>query len=216
MNMIVIGCGRMGEQLCRILAEDGHQVTAIDASLRNLENLKTNFKGRLVRGIGFDRKVLLEAGIEQADALAATSSSDNLNVVSARIAREFFRVPRVVARLYDPRRAEIYQRLGLMTISATTWGAERMRELLTHSGLNPVHSYGSGEVSLLSVEIPPRLVGRAVKLLIIPGEVSVNAITRQGKAFIPLGGTEFHAGDIIHLAVDAKALERLPALLGEE
>jgi len=123
-------------------------------------------------------------------------------------------VPRVVARLYDPRRAEIYQRLGLVTISSTTWGAQRIRELLTHSELDPVFTFGSGEVSLLSIEILPQLVGRQVRHLTIPGEMQVLAITRQGQAFIPLTGTEMQAGDTIHLAILASSMDRFKDLIG--
>ena len=215
MNIIVMGCGRMGEQLSRILAEDNHAVTVIDPNIKNLENLGPSFKGRKIRGVGFDRDILLAAGIETSDAFAATSSSDNVNVVAARIAREFFHVPKVVARLYDPRRAEIYQRLGLLTISATTWGAERIWELLTYADMDPIHSYGGGEVSVVNIEVPPGLAGRQVRHIIVPGEVTINAITRQGQAFIPLSGAELKSGDILHLSVDAGAIERLRALFGD-
>jgi trk system potassium uptake protein TrkA len=189
-------------------------VTVIDRDAQALERLGKDFKGRKVKGIGFDRNVLVEAGIEEADAFAATSSSDNANIVAARIARHVFCVPRVVARLYDPRRAEIYQRLGLMTISSTTWGAERIRELLTHSDLDPALAFGSGEVNLLNIEVPSALVGRMVRDLTVPGEINVPAITRQGHAFIPYGGTEFRSGDLLHLIVLSSAMERFKELFG--
>ncbi|MCL5996501.1 MAG: TrkA family potassium uptake protein, partial [Chloroflexi bacterium] len=160
MKAIIMGCGRVGEQVSRILDAEGHTVTVIDYSGDALARLGPDFKGRKVKGVGFDRNVLLEAGIEQADAFATTSSSDNANIVAARIARNIFQVPRVIARLYDPRRAEIYQRLGLLTISSTTWGAQRIYELLTHDNLDPVMSFGSGEVKLLCLEVPPQLEGR--------------------------------------------------------
>jgi len=214
MNVIIMGCGRVGAQLAQLMSEEGHQVTVIDPDPQALARLGENFKGKKVRGIGFDRDVLLAAGIEGADAFAATSSSDNANIISARIARNIFRVPRVVTRLYDPRRAEIYQRLGLVTISSTTWGAQRIRELLTHSELDPVFTFGSGEVSLLSFETPPQLVGRQVRHLTIVGEMQVLAITRQGQAFIPLTGTEMQAGDTIHLAILASSMDRFKDLIG--
>ena len=214
MKIIIMGCGRVGEQLARLMVGDGHAVAVIDYDPAALARLGENFRGQKVKGIGFDRDVLVRAGIEQADAFAAASASDNANVVAARIARQIFHVPRVVARLYDPRRAEIYQRLGLLTISSTTWGAERIRELLTHSELDPVLTFGSGDVSLLSIEAPVLLVGRMVKHLSIPGEVQVFAITRQGQAFIPLSGTEFQAGDTIHLAILASSMDRFKDLLG--
>ena len=215
MRVIIMGCGRVGEQVARLMADEGHDVVVIDCSGEALERLGPHFKGRKVKGVGFDRDILIQAGIEQADAFAAASSSDNANILAARIARNIFRVPVVVARLYDPRRAEIYRRLGLLTISSTNWGAERIRELILHADLDPRMTFGSGEVSVLSIETPPQLVGRNVKNLTVTGEVSVAAITRQGKAFIPTFGTEFRAGDMIHLVVMADAMDRFKTLLGE-
>ena len=214
MKIIIMGCGRVGEQVSRILANEGHHITVIDKEAEPLARLGIDFKGRKVKGIGFDRNVLVEAGIETAEAFAATSSSDNANIIAARIARNIFRVPRVVARLYDPRRAEIYRRLGLVTISSTTWGAERIRKLITYTDLDAVLTFGSGEVSLVSLETPPVLVGRSARHLNLPGEISVVAITRDRAALIPTSGTEFQTGDTIHLAVLATAMERLQALLG--
>lgn len=214
MKVIVMGCGRVGEQVSLIMANEGHQVVVIDYDADALERLGPGFRGRKVKGVGFDKDVLIEAGIEDADAFAATSSSDTANIIAARIARNIYHVPRVVARLFDPRKAEIYQRLGLMTISSTTWGAERIHELLIHTALDPVHSFGNGEVHLLEIETPPHLVGRMVKNLSIAGEISVSAITRQGIAFIPLLGTELRAQDRLHLVVLASAMDRLEELLG--
>ena len=214
MKVIIVGCGRVGEQLARLMAEDDHQVSVVDKDPRVRDRLGQSFSGSFYLGIGFDREVLIKAGIQEADALAATTSSDNANIVAARIARHVFRVPKVIARLYDPRRAEIYQRLGLLTINSTGWAAERIRELITHSDMDPVLNFGSGEVSLLSIETPPLLIGKPARHLIIPGEISVTAITRQGNAFIPVSGSEFAKGDIIHLAVNAQAVERLQQLLG--
>lgn len=214
MKIIVMGCGRVGEQVARLMSVEGHAVIVIDYDARALDRLGTEFRGKKVKGVGFDRDVLIEAGIEQADAFAATSSSDNANILSARIARNLFHVPRVVARLYDPRRAEIYRRLGLLTISSTTWGAERIRELLSHSDLDPVMTFGSGEVCILSIGTPTQLVGQLVKQLVVPGEITVSAITRKGHGFIPMGGTEILHGDLIHICVMAASMERLKYLLG--
>jgi trk system potassium uptake protein TrkA len=215
MNVIIMGCGRVGEQLARLMADEGHAVTVIDYALEAFERLGPDFKGRLVLGVGFDRDILIKAGIEQAEAFAATSSSDNANIIAAQIARRIFRVPRVVARVYNPRQVEIYQRLGLVTISSTTWGAERIHELLTHSDLDAVMSFGSGEVSLVAIEAPPRLVGRVAKDITVAGEISVVAVVREGKALLPTLGTEFRARDVVHLAVLASAMERVEALLGQ-
>jgi trk system potassium uptake protein len=214
MQVIVMGCGRVGEQLARLMSGEGHEVAVIDYSAESLARLGPDFKGRRVRGVGFDRGVLLRAGIESADGFAATSSSDNVNAVAARIARSLFHVPRVVARLFDPERAEVYKRLGLATISSTTWGAERIRELLTHADLDAVRSFGAGEVQMLEVEVPPHLVGRSVRDLSVPGEVSVIAVTREGKALLPMMGTSFRADDMVHLAVLSDAMARVETLLG--
>jgi len=213
MRVIVMGCGRVGEQISRLMAAEGHAVAVIDQNAEALARLGSDFSGQRVLGLGFDRRVLLEAGIEQAEAFAATSSSDNANIVAARLARNVFHVPRVVARLFDPQRAEIYRRLGLVTISSTTWGAERIHELLTHGDLDPVHSFGNGEVCLLSVDVPVHLVGRTVANLVIQGEIIVAAITRDGGALIPTLGTQFRGSDVLHLVVLASAMERLEGLL---
>jgi trk system potassium uptake protein TrkA len=213
MRVVIMGCGRVGEQLAQLMSEEGHDVVVIDYDEVALARLGPDFKGRRVKGVGFDRDVLLRAGIEEADGFAAMSSSDNANVVAARIARIIFHVPRVVARLFEPERAEVYRRLGLVTISSTTWGAERTRELLTHAELDAVRSFGAGEVQLLEIEVPPRLVGHSVRDLSVPGEVTVITITRDGKALLPVSGTAFRSGDVIHLAVLANALDRVERLL---
>jgi trk system potassium uptake protein TrkA len=134
--------------------------------------------------------------------------------VAARIAHNLFRVPRVLARLYDPRRAEIYERLGIVTISSTTWGAERIYELLTHRDIDTLMSFGHGEVTLVVLEIPPHVVGRMVNQVVIPGEVDVVAITRDGVAFLPTLGTEFKSGDAVHFAIHARAMSQFERLMG--
>lgn len=216
MKVIIMGCGRIGEQVCRSMADEGHQVVVIDKSAEALKRLGANFKGRKVLGIGFDRDVLLEAGIETADAFAATSASDNANILAARIARLVFKVPQVVARLYDPRRAEIYSRLGLQTISSTELGAERICEMLSHAELDPIKTFGGGEVALYNLPTPTNMIGLMVKHLNVPGEIDVVAVTRQGKAFIPFSGTELRAGDLIHVVVLSTSLERFKQMIGLE
>ncbi len=213
MKVIIMGCGRVGELVSRLMADEGHDVAVIDYDAAALDRLGLHFRGRKVLGVGFDQEVLLEAGIEQADAFAATTSSDSANIVAARAARTIFQVPKVVARVYDPQRAEIYRRFGLVTISSAAWGAERIHELLIHTDLDPVMSFGSGEVSLITLEAP-QLVGRMVSHISVPGEIRVVAITRQGQAFIPTRGAEFRQGDAIHFVVLASSMERLETMLG--
>lgn len=213
MRVIIMGCGRVGEQLSLLMAGEGHDVTVIDQDPVALDRLPRNFPGQKITGVGFDREVLVSAGIEQAEGFSSTSSSDNANIVAARIARNVFQVPRVVARLHDPRRAEIYRRLGLLTISSTTWGARRISELMTHSDLAPVLSFGSGEVSLLDVELPPSFAGRTVRDLTVAGEIIVASVTREGHALMPTLGFELAHKDTLHLVVLSSAMSRLEALL---
>lgn len=214
MRTIIMGCGRIGEQLAHLLVDDEHQVVVVDEDQETLARLGSNFRGEVVRGVGFDRDVLLKAGIEHAEAFAATSRSDNANIIAARIARNIFRVPRVVARIQDPRKVEIYHRLGLITISPANWGARRICELLTHTDLAPMLTLGNGEVSLMAVDVSLRLAGHLVRDLSVPGEISVMAITRDDTAFIPTTGTELAAGDVLHLVVLSSSMQRLESLLG--
>jgi len=213
MRIIVIGCGRMGAGLAQTLNRRGHAVTVVDHDPAAFGRLVASFKGQTVIGVGFDRDVLLEAGIERADGLAAVTASDEVNVVTARLASQVFRVPKVVARLYDPLKAEIYRRLGLQTIATTSWGVHRIAELLTFSQLNTVLSLGSGEVDIVDAEVSSILVGRMVNELAIPGEVHVAAISRDGRTFLPTLGTVFQKGDLIHLVVSAVSADRLKTLL---
>jgi trk system potassium uptake protein TrkA len=214
MKVIIMGCGKVGTQVSRRMAAEGHEVTVIDPDPAALARLGPEFKGRRLTGVGFDQKVLLDAGIERAEAFAATSASDTANIVAARIARTIYHVPRVVCRLYDPRRAEIYKRLGLVTISVTTWGSQRIYELLSHAELDTLLSFGQGQVALVEAEVPSQLVGRSVSHVSVPGEIIVVAITRQGEAFLPILGSEFRQGDLVQFAVHASAMERLESLLG--
>ena len=216
MKVIVMGCGRVGGQVSLLLTNQGHDVTVIDHDSNAASRLGPDFKGKVVHGIGFDRRVLLEANVETAEAFVAASSSDNANIIAARIARNIFHVPRVVARLYDPLRAEIYQRLGLFTISTTNWGAERIFEVVTHTDLDVAYTFGHGEVSMVVIEAPLQLAGRTVQHLSVAGEIVVVSITRAGQAFIPALGSEFREGDRIHLAVLPTAMERLEQMMGLE
>jgi len=212
MRIIIIGCGRMGAGLAQTLGRRGHTVTVVDRDSATFEQLGPSFNGQTVVGVGFDREVLLQAGIERADGLAAVTASDETNLVAARLARLVFRVPRAVARLYDPRKAEIYRRLGVQTISTTAWGIHRIAELLGYSAFDALASLGSGAVDLVEVVVPQLLVGRSVDEMTIPGEVHIVAISRAGTTFLPTLGTRFQDGDLVHLSVLATSIERLRAL----
>ncbi|GEM82029.1 potassium channel family protein [Meiothermus hypogaeus] len=212
MNFIVVGCGRMGSGLAQALDQRGHQVTVIDRDGTALNALGPTFKGHRVVGVAFDRAILEQAQIQRADGLAAVTNSDETNIVTARVARSLFRVPRVVARVYDPRKAEVYRRLGLETISTTAWGIGRITELLTYTHLDVLHSLGE-QVDLVQAEVPPTLAGRPVSELAIPGEVQVVTLEREGRTLLPLAGMVLKAGDRLRLAVFTPSADRLRALL---
>jgi trk system potassium uptake protein TrkA len=212
-KIIVIGCGRLGSGLAQALSLQGHTLVAVDIDPAAFDRLGPGFKGRTLVGAGLDRETLLKAGIERADGLAAVTASDEVNLVAARMASRFFKVPRVVARVFDPRKAEIYRRLGLQTITPVAWGINRMAELLAFVPLQPTLSLGRGEVDLVETEVPPLLVGRAVKEITVSGEVHVVAISRGSRTFLPTLGTVFQTGDWLHLAVMATSADRLKTLL---
>jgi len=214
MRILIIGCGRVGAGLAKTLLGRGHSVTVVDKDPLAFEKLGDKFKGQTIVGIGFDRDVLLKAGIERVDGVAAVTSSDEANVVASRIARDIFRVPRVVARLYDVRQAEIYKRLGIQTIAPTGWGINRIADLLLYSPLEIVFTLGSGEVELVEAEVPSLLVGRTVRDLTVSGEIHVVSITHDNKTFLPTPGTFFRENDLLHLAVLATSTNRLKELLG--
>jgi len=212
MKIIVVGCGQMGSALAQTLSLRGHTLTVIDKEVAAFERLGPAFKGQTVVGIAFDRAVLLEAGIERADGLASVTHSDEANIVVARLARELFRVPRVVARVVEPHKAEIYRRLGLQTISTTIWGVNRIANQLSYAEGNVLLDLWS-EVELVEVEILPNLAGRTVANLTIPGELHVVAVSRGGKTFLPSGGTAFQSGDLAYCALLAASADRLKRLL---
>lgn len=214
MRIIIVGCGRMGASLAKTLALRGHNVTVVDTDPTAFEHLDVTLHCTTVVGVGFDRDVLLQAGIKHADGLAAVTASDETNVVAARVANQVFHVPRVVARLYDPGKADIYRRLGLQTIAPVTWGINRIADLLCYSQFDPILSLGS-DVDIVEIDVPPQLVGRTVKDLTIPTEVHIVAISRGGKTFLPASGTAFQSGDMVHLAVLAASADRLKAMLGQ-
>ena len=215
MKSIIVGCGRVGAGLAQSLGQRGHVVIVVDQEAAAFERLGTHFTGQTVLGAGLDRDVLLQAGIERVDGLAAVTGSDDTNVVLARLARQAFRVPRVVARLHDPRQAEVYHQLGIQTITPLTWGIQRLSELLCYTHISTTLSLGSGEVDLVEVELPYLLAGRTVNELTLLGEIHVAAISREGRTFLPTLGTVFREGDLVHVVVQGSSAARLTALLGE-
>ncbi|MGE3537513.1 MAG: TrkA family potassium uptake protein [Candidatus Tectimicrobiota bacterium] len=213
MQFIVIGCGRVGTGLTRDLTQRGHDVTVVDKDPAAFTRLGSRGTVQRVTGTCFDREVLGQAGIGHADGLAAVTGSDETNLVVARLARLVFRVPRVVARLYEPRKAEVYRQLGVETITPLVWGIQRLAELLCYSRLHTVLSLGSGAVDLVEVELPVLLVGRTVSEVTLSGEIQVAAISRGGRTWLPTLGTVLQEGDVLHLVVLATSMERLKTLL---
>ena len=213
MRAIVVGCGRVGSLLTRLLEQDGHQVVVVDRDPDAFRRLYPQFRGRTVTGIGFDRDTLREAGIERTDAFAAVTSGDNSNFVAATVASDTFRVPTVVARIYDPQREQIYRRLGIHTISSTSWGANKIKRLLVHADLYERAELGNGEVEILELHISAVNAGRAVRDVALAGEALIFAIVRAGRAFVPMPGMVLEEGDIVHLSVDRSAIDRIQGLL---
>lgn len=201
MKVIVIGCGRSGSGLAVDLKIKGNDVVVVDKDPLAFERLGRGYDFPTIVGIGFDRDILIQAGIESSDALAAVMGSDEANVVAARIARQIFQVPKVVARVNDPRKADIYRRLGIPTISPVAIASARMSELLAASGLATLTRLGGGQVSIVELEATSLLASKPVSVLDIPGKVRVVSLTRKGVSTLPAAGTILEFGDIIHVAV---------------
>ncbi len=214
MRMIIVGCGRNGSGLAEVLSKMGHTVTVIDSSASAFKALGPVFRGETVEGVGFDRDVLLKAKIDRTDALAAFTASDESNAVIARISTEIYHVPKVVARLYNREKAEIYRRLGVQTLSSTTWGIKRAADMLCYSPLNTVFNLGNGDVELVEIEVPLLMVGYHIRDLTVPGEVHVVAIMRGNKTFLPTTGTVLEKDDMLYIAAAAASSGRLKKLFG--
>lgn len=205
----------MGRGLALRLCRQGHDVTVVDRDREELEELGEEFSGRRVVGVGFDRAVLSEAGVERASAVIACTSSDEANIVIARVARGTYRVPRVIARLYDISKAEAYRRLGIQTISTTDWGIRYACELLTYQEMDTVYEVGSGDVQLVRTDVPALLEGRPVRELTAVGEVGVVAVSRNNETFIPTLGTVLEHGDVVYVAVASSASRKFRYMIGK-
>jgi trk system potassium uptake protein TrkA len=213
MRVIIVGCGRVGANLANALSAERHDVVVIDSNPLSFGRLSREFNGRMLTGVGFDREILQKADIEGADALAATTDSDNVNIVVAVTAKETFKVPHVVARIYNPQAAEIYRREGIPTVTPTIMAANAMKTMITHPRLAKLATCGSGEVEFIAIEVPKAMAGRTIKDLTIPGESVVSALVRRGQAMIPTAETRLEPEDELHVAVAVKAIPRLDKLL---
>jgi len=213
MRLVIVGCGRVGAHLARVMSAESHTVVVVDKNTESFKRLGKEFAGRTVTGIGFDRDVLREAGIERADAFAAVTNGDNSNYIAASVARDTFRVPQVVARIYDPQREAIYRELGIRTISSTSWAVNTIKRILMGNELDSALQFGSGEVEITEVSISGRLVGRFVRDLAVPGEIAPVALVRRGRAFLPTPGVPLEDGDVLHVAVLATAAGLLESMI---
>jgi trk system potassium uptake protein TrkA len=212
-HIIIMGCGRVGILLTQELAKAGHQLAVIDKNAGAFDRLPPGFEARTIVGLGFDRDVLEEAGIKEADAFLAVSSGDNSNIVSARVAREHYHVPKVIARIYDPMRADIYERLNIPTVSTTRWGVKQIILMLSHPRDEIKESLAAGDLYRMRVEVPRHLVGKKVSELNVEGKILVAGVDRGGKGFIPVSSSTFQEGDVAALIVQKDALEELDQLL---
>ena len=199
MNIIIVGCGRVGVELALSLHQN-HLVSVIDRDARSFDRLGLHFSGRTVQGHGMDRTSLERAGIENTDALAAVTVSDNVNAIVSRIARDIYHVNRVVARIYNPRRAPIYEKLNLQTVSSSSWGAHRIEQLLVHPGMQSVSSAGNGEVQIYELTIPAEWNGRKVSDLVPMEHAIPVALARNGKGILPRGEIALAAQDILQVS----------------
>jgi trk system potassium uptake protein TrkA len=214
MHVIIVGCGRVGASTAAALAREGHSVVVVDRDPNAFRLLPAGFQGTTIVGAGFDKQVLEKAGIAEADALVAVTSGDNTNIVAARVAKEVFRVPDVISRIFDPQRAEIYRRYGIQTFAPTAWSTGRIVELLVSPHVERTQSFGNGEVQLIAAWAPQHLVGKPVHDLNVPGEIQVALIVRMGKGLIPVSGTSFEADDHIHAVVHQSSMERFQKMMG--
>jgi trk system potassium uptake protein TrkA len=207
-HVIVVGCGRVGSGLAVSLSAEGHTVAVIDKDQRAFRRLK-DWNGPRLVGSGFDRDDLEKAGALHADALAAVTSGDNTNILTVRIARETYKIPNVVARIYDPRRAEIYRRLGIPTVATVTWTIDQVRRRLLPAEDVREWTDASGRFSLVERALPESWAGRPLSELEQPRRLTVVAVTRAGEPRLDPRELVGQEGDVLHLAVLDDALSEL-------
>ncbi|MDQ1700906.1 MAG: trk/ktr system potassium uptake protein [Frankiaceae bacterium] len=206
MHVVIMGCGRVGSALAHSLEENGHTVAVIDRDATAFRRLGPEFGGQQVTGVGFDRDTMIEAGIERAIAFAAVSSGDNSNILAARTARESFGVENVVARIYDPKRAEVYQKLGIPTVRTVRWTVDQMLRRLSPGGAETEWRDPTGQVVLAEVHVDIAWVGKRITALEAASGARVALISRMGDALLPHKDTVFQQDDLVHVAVQADRL----------
>lgn len=208
MRIIIMGCGRVGSELSINLVEAGHDVTIIDKKPAAFVKYPPGDATKVV-GLGFDRDVLEEAGIKDAEAFVAVSSGDNSNIVSARVALEHYHVPKVVARIYDPRRAEIYERLNIPTVATTKWGVKQIQLMLLHDRAELRESIGGGDLLRMRVPVPAHLFGKPATSLNVPDRIMVIGISRGGGGLLPTDETMLQEGDFLAVMMVKDGMDAL-------
>ncbi len=209
MKAIIVGCGRIGAELAYRLYMRGHEVSIIDNVPASFANLPPDFKGRVHEGDALNQDVLIRAGIENCDVLAAVTNNDALNVVVSHIAKTEFNIPNVVARNYNPNVRELFEVFNIQVVGSTSWGAQRIEELMYHSEARTVFSAGNGEVEVYEVIIPEAWAGKTIEELIPCGDCKPIAVTRAGRAFLPELSTKLNEGDVFNLAATFDGIEEL-------
>lgn len=208
-----MGCGRVGTLIAQRLEEAGHTVAIIDQNREAFRRLGPNFQGITFTGVGFDRDILIQAGIERADAFAAVSNGDNSNILAARVARENFGVANVVARIYDPGRAEIYQRLGIPTVATVIWTADQILRRLAPEGSLSEWQDASGMIRLAEVHLDAGWFGHPAALVESSTGARIAMITRLGKGMLIDEHTVIQEGDLVHLMMNEKDLAAIEKTL---
>lgn len=209
MHIVILGCGRVGSALAHTLDRQGHSVSIVDQVPEAFRKLHPEFGGNTIVGIGFDRDTLIDAGIARAQAFAACSSGDNTNIIAARVARETFGVTNVVARIYDPRRAEVYQRLGIPTVASVAWSTDQMLRRLLPMGAQEEWTDPSGTIALAEMQVHSRWFGRLVFDLQDATGARIAFLTRFGVALLPTRETVLQDGDIVHVLLNRADEERI-------
>lgn len=215
MHIVIMGCGRVGSSLARALERRGHSVAVIDIVQDAFRRLGPDFQGKTVKGVGFDRQVLIRAGIEKADGFAAVSSGDNSNILAARVVRETFEVTNVVARIYDQGRAEVYERLGIPSVATVRWAADMVLRRLLPSGSEPQWRDPSGSVRLVEVHVDPAWVGTKVTAMEKASACKIPFLMRFGTGIVPNDQTVFQDGDLIYAAVTNDLVTDVEDTLGQ-
>jgi trk system potassium uptake protein TrkA len=213
MHIVIMGCGRVGSTLAHILEDSGHSVAIIDRDPQAFRRRGAGVRWRRVTGVGFDRDVLTEAGIESAAAYVAVSSGDNSNIISARVARETFGVDNVVARIYDPRRAEVYQRLGIPTVATVRWTADQILRRILPEGAEPLWRDPTGTIILAEVTANPEWIGTRVVDLEHRVKTRVAFINRMGEALTITEDSVVQEGDVLHVIAAENDMDRINKVL---